>query len=169
MNKLINFKKFFIKELKKNKIDHNNIIYFFLFLFLVFLDQLTKFFIRTNYLSNSSRQFLFFNLTYVVNTGVSFGLFKGNNLLFLFLLLIAFIFFLYKLTKLKKRQFIFKIPLIFLCSGILGNLLDRIFLGYVVDFIDFNFWPVFNLADSYISISAILILYISFFKKIDLF
>ena len=57
------------------------------------------------------------------------------------------------------RNFGEQIALGLLLGGTIGNLIDRIFLGHVIDFIDFGFWPAFNIADSAISIAIILILY----------
>lgn len=151
------------------KCNLNHFFYFFLFFLLIFLDQISKYLVRKNFLISESHKFLFFNITYLENTGVSFGMFKNNNLLFIIISIVAFLFFLHKFFSLNYNQNIFRIPLIILLSGILGNLIDRIFLGYVVDFIDFRFWPVFNLADSYLTISLIFILYLSFKKKKDLF
>lgn len=125
----------------------------FLYLGILILDQVSKFIVRSNMPVGSS-----FNLgnllaiTYVTNTGVSFGMFKGYNWVFTLIALIALIFFVYFFFK--QPDFRMAIAL----AGISGNLMDRIFLGYVVDFINFHFWPIFNIADSAIFIGLFLLI-----------
>jgi signal peptidase II len=106
----------------------------------------------------------FFSFTYLKNTGVSFGLFKGSNFLFAIIAFLALVFFIY--VYLKKKKYFLQLSLI--TAGISGNLIDRIFLGHVVDFIDFHYWPVFNVADSAISIGMIWLLVLLIKNKEDL-
>ncbi len=106
-----------------------------LILVLIGIDRTTK------YLSIDKS---FSIINYTKNTGALFGLFKGNMLILIILSIIILIFILYLLIFLEIKQ---KIALIFIFSGILSNLIDRIFYGYVTDFIDLKFWPVFNFAD----------------------
>lgn len=97
-------------------------------------------------------------LSFVTNTGAAFGILKGFNIPLLIVSLVALIFCIYFYVKEKKLR----LSLIFLMAGIVGNSIDRIFLGHVRDFIDigiFNF-PVFNLADSYNVIGVIIIIII---------
>jgi len=106
---------------------------------LVVLDQVSKYFLTT-----------------ITNTGAAFGILKGYNILLLIINLIALIICIFFYIKDKKL----KLPLTFLIAGILGNLIDRIFFGYVRDFINLKFWPVFNLADSYNVIGVIVLIVI---------
>jgi len=110
-----------------------------LVLMLVVLDQVSKYFLTT-----------------ITNTGAAFGILKGYNILLLIINLIALIICIFFYIKDKKL----KLPLTFLIAGILGNLIDRIFFGYVRDFINLKFWPVFNLADSYNVIGVIILIVI---------
>ena len=98
------------------------------------------------------------HLTVVYNFGAGFGILQGQRLFFILFsfAVLAWIFLLWK----KHPQGIFQIPLGLLLGGIIGNLIDRIFRGYVIDFIDFQIWPVFNLADSSITIAVIWIIII---------
>ena len=99
------------------------------------------------------------HLTYVQNTGAAFGLFKGQQLLFigLSLLVIAWI----------ARQFLAVRPLpaavawayALVLGGAAGNLIDRLRFGYVVDFLDVRVWPVFNIGDSAITIGVALLIW----------
>ena len=116
---------------------------------LVLLDQLLKLWFE------SSK--LFANLGIVVlhivtNTGASFGMLQGSNALLAWFSVIVLGIIMMKADKIKKEQIL---PVILIIAGLLGNLIDRVFRGYVVDFVDFRFWPVFNLADSLIVIGVI--------------
>lgn len=91
----------------------------------------------------------FLKFQFTRNTGVSFGMFQGYNLIFIFVA-ILFIFLLYKYKK-EINKFSF----VLLSAGVLGNLTDRILYGGVTDFISFSFFPTFNLADSYLTIGVI--------------
>jgi len=115
----------------------------------------------------------FLQLNYVENFGAAFGIFQGKKLFFIILtsLVIIGIFMYIKFnTKLSKPM---TYALIIFVFGALGNFIDRIRLGYVIDFIDVKFgniydFPVFNLADSYIVISTIIIMYLVLFNKYEI-
>lgn len=98
-------------------------------------------------------------LTYVQNTGAAFGLFKGYAWM---LLLVSVFVCIYLLLELGKRQcssILYECSLCLILSGAVGNLIDRARFGYVVDFLDFRVWPVFNIADSSITIGVCLIIW----------
>ena len=99
----------------------------------------------------------FFKLTYVQNTGAAFGSFQNGNTVLIFVSLII----LFALIKYRKELFtlgkLASYGWLFIIGGALGNLYDRIFLGSVVDFINFVVWPVFNVADSFITVGAIML------------
>ena len=107
------------------------------------------------------------NITYTENTGMAFGI-GQNNLFFIIIINIIVLGIIIKLIKEKQEQIDLKIltSLILILSGGIGNLIDRIFRGYVVDFIDINFmsFPNFNIADISITV-GILILIISIIKS----
>ena len=107
------------------------------------------------------------SITYVQNRGAAFGLFWGSTLILIivgFLAILGIIYFHEHIAKNSLLQF----PLAFLLGGSLGNIVDRLFRSYVVDYIDFHFWPVFNLADIMINLGVFLIvLYIMFNKGDD--
>ena len=136
----------------------NNKVWFLLAGIIFVLDRVTKFLTLQFLFAKGSVSLLpFFSLTYVENSGSAFGLFQNANLflliLSLFVLLLMFIW--------RKDIFVLgnwaKCGYYLIFAGALGNIYDRIFLGYVVDFLDFHFWPVFNIADSSITIGAVLI------------
>ena len=116
---------------------------FFAVILMVAVDQITKLMlIEKNY------SLLLFNLRYVENTGAAFGLFKdANPLLILINLAVVFLILNY-IMRIKHR--LGMVGFLFILAGALSNLMDRIIHGYVIDFIDFIIWPVFNLADVYI-------------------
>ena len=88
-----------------------------------------------------------FTITYVRNYGAAFGILQSKTL-FLITLSIAVILLVWiNRNKLSGYPKVFQVGLGLALGGALGNLVDRIRLGYVVDFLDFHFWPVFNLAD----------------------
>mgnify|MGYP001558711487 CR=1 FL=1 len=122
------------------------------------LDQLTKFLIKENLQLNQSIPIIknILHLTYVTNTGSAFGLFKGLNVFFILFSIIVIIVIFYYLKKIKEKVLPFSIGL--LLGGTIGNLIDRIFYGAVIDFIDFRIWPVFNVADSAVTISIMLLI-----------
>lgn len=99
----------------------------------------------------------FFKLTYVENTGAAFGSFQNGNT---GLAIGGFIvlFFLIKWRKdIVHMGALARYGVLFILGGAIGNLYDRIVLGYVVDYFEFIIWPVFNVADSFISIGAVLL------------
>jgi signal peptidase II len=106
----------------------------------------------------------FFNLTHLYNTGAAFGMLHDSNLLFILVSTVAFV-----SLVLMRRHFegaLMHWGWMLLLSGIIGNVTDRLRLGHVVDFLDFQFgsyhWPSFNVADSCICIAAGLFLITSF-------
>jgi len=138
----------------------------FLSIILIILDQLTKY-LADAFISYGSYVkiipfFDFFNLTNVRNTGIAFSMFQNNNLFFIIFMavfLAALAFWLYRnrerITTLQKYAFAL------ILAGGFGNLIDRIFRGAVIDFLDFGInalrWPAFNVADSCVCIAAGLI------------
>ncbi len=121
--------------------------------FIVFLDQITKFLMKDVH-------FGLFN--YVTNTGAAFSLFTGFNFILALISLVVIVFIVYFYKKNSKLL----LPLAFLLGGTIGNLIDRVFFGYVRDFIDLKFWPVFNVADSFNVIGVAIICYLIIRNKI---
>jgi signal peptidase II len=119
-------------------------------------DQLSKRWIMATFAFHETRPFgPYFSLTYVHNTGSAFGLFQGNNtaLLVIGFVILGVLF--YSARGIAETGgFFTAFGLSLVLGGAIGNIIDRIALGHVVDFLDFHFWPVFNLADSAISVGA---------------
>jgi len=99
-----------------------------------------------------------FHLTLVKNTGVAFGLFKGYSIPVTLATLAMIVALFWSLIRRSEaRGFLFCMSLGFILGGAAGNLIDRFRFGGVVDFLDFRIWPVFNAADSCITIGAVLL------------
>ncbi len=105
----------------------------------------------------------FFNLVNVENRGAAFGMFEAfGNTFFISIALGAIVFIIYLLVKTEESP----LALSLIMAGAIGNLIDRIMLGYVRDFLDVhigaNHWPAFNVADSALSIGLVIIVILSF-------
>tara|TARA_S200000501_G_scaffold119292_1_gene112078 strand:+ start:488 stop:931 length:444 start_codon:yes stop_codon:yes gene_type:complete len=139
---------------------------------IVVLDQLSKFIVHSSmnlYDSFNVIPYLL-NFTYIRNEGIAFGInFPGGKIFFIiFPILITF----YLISLLKNKEFEdypSQVALYLIIGGAIGNILDRIFRGYVVDFIDVhingNHWYVFNIADSAVTIGLFFLLYSSIIIK----
>ncbi len=127
------------------------------------LDQLTKAVISANLLPGDPVPVLgqFLRLTLVHNTGAAFGLFPGSRLPFILISATAIAVVLYLFARDAYKSFLNRVLLGCILGGALGNLIDRIRWGKVVDFIDVGFgtvrWPVFNVADSAVTLGVILL------------
>jgi signal peptidase II len=99
-----------------------------------------------------------FNLTYVRNPGVAFGLFPGQRLILVFIGIAVCAAVIYFYMKGDREDILFKVYLAVILGGSLGNLFNRIFSGYVIDYLDFRVFPVFNFADIAINIGVFLVI-----------
>jgi signal peptidase II len=131
------------------------------------LDQITKYMIVTSFHTHDSIEiFPFLNIVNVRNTGAAFGMFRSLGSGFFIIISLAAIIFVVNLIMRNAYNFI---GLSLILGGAVGNLIDRLFYGKVVDFIDFsvgNFhWPAFNVADSSLTIGIGIILITSLIKK----
>ena len=140
--------------------NKKNIIVFSTALLIIFLDQLTKFLVKQNFQLNQSIPIInnILHLTYITNTGSAFGLFKGLNLIFVLFSIIVIVVIFYYLKKIIRNEKLLQFSVGLLLGGTIGNLIDRLFYGAVIDFIDFRVWPVFNIADSAVTISVMLLI-----------
>lgn len=149
------------------KKDYYKIIFFILLLIL--FDFISKIIITSNLELGQSINIInnFFKFQYIRNTGAAFG-FMMNNTIILIIITIFMIIYLIREIKInyKNKFMIFSLSLII--SGAIGNLIDRIFRGYVVDFISFSLYnyefAIFNIADIYITFGVILLI-ICIFKE----
>ncbi|SUZ62521.1 uncharacterized protein METZ01_LOCUS15375 [marine metagenome] len=132
------------------------------------IDQISKILIHAKINLYESIQIIphLLDFTYIRNEGIAFGInFAGSKVIFIvFPILITF----YLFSLLKDKEFdkpFYQISLLLIIGGAIGNIIDRIFRGYVIDFIDFHInnvhWYVFNLADSSVTIGLLFLLYSS--------
>jgi signal peptidase II len=132
-------------------------------LLFILIDQLSKLLIVNNFDLNNEVSIIpsFFSLMYIRNTGAAWGMFS-NGTIILAIFSLAFLVFTLKYVFSKKRSNLEIIIISMLYGGIIGNLIDRLFRNYVVDFLSFKIFgynfPVFNIADCYIVISIGLII-----------
>jgi signal peptidase II len=124
------------------------------------IDRFTKAWIRNHFALGESRRITsWFYLTFVQNTGTAFGLFQGNNKALLTLALVILGALLYGARGLSERGgFWGALGVALVLGGAVGNVIDRIHFGQVIDFLDFRVWPVFNIADSAISVGTVSII-----------
>lgn len=127
---------------------------------IAFCDQLTKYLVRNEFALAESRPVVngLFNLTYIRNTGAAWGILGGQNTMLTVLSLVLLV-----LMVVFRRSFLsdtwsHRLALGLLIGGIVGNLADRIRLGWVTDFLDFYIgryhWPAFNIADAAICVGV---------------
>lgn len=121
-----------------------------IFIFVIVLvDQLSKFYIQETMTPGMSLPVVadLFHITYILNPGAAFGILENQRMLFILIAALLLISFVYYYPKLASDRLSLKIGATLLVGGAAGNLIDRIQTGYVVDFIDFRIWPIFNVAD----------------------
>jgi len=123
-------------------------------LLIVLLDQLTKQFIASSMNLRESIEVIkgFFYITSHRNEGAAWGILEGQMIILIFITIIAFALFYYLLKEINfKEKLLYSIAVTLLISGAIGNFIDRLFAGYVVDFLDFIIFgydfPTFNVAD----------------------
>lgn len=102
-----------------------------------------------------------FSLTLVHNTGIAFGFFHGGSKWLLPAIFLGISILVYLTFKMRNEPLLFRLSFGLVLGGAIGNVIDRLTQGAVIDFLDFHVWPVFNLADSFITVGvSILILLI---------
>jgi len=132
-------------------------------LLIVAIDQLSKLWVRSNLaIGESLPETGFFRLTRVHNTGAAFGLFQGSTFVLAIVSFVGIVVILLYALFTHRRfplsdSMLGKIALGLILGGTIGNLIDRLYLGYVIDFIYVgNWWPAFNIADSAVVVGVIL-------------
>ena len=146
-----------------------NLPFFVLVLALVLVDQASKWMVAIHLPLYSVRTIIpgFFNLTHIHNRGAIFGFFSqsGSGAVFIALTAASFLalgLVVYYFVKTPAAERSLKVALSLIMAGALGNQVDRVARGYVIDFLDFHIknrhWPFFNVADSCITVGAVLLL-----------
>ena len=147
------------------KYFNNKINYFALILIICTLDQFSKIYINLNLNELLNKNLLIFTIEFVRNYGAAFNIFSGSRLFLSFISVISTIILSYFIF-LSENKLINKFGLSFILAGSIGNGIDRILRGYVIDFIKIKYidFPVFNIADVAINI-GVLMLIINYFKN----
>lgn len=121
------------------------------------IDRVLKVLIQGNFVVGESVPVIpdFFHLTYVLNPGAAFGLLPGRTWIFIPAAVIVCAGIIYAQFKIPRQEWLMRLTLGLIGGGALGNLYDRLFIGKVVDYLDFQIWPfVFNFADSAIVVGV---------------
>ncbi len=140
-------------------------------LVIVILDQLTKSMVKSRFYLHESIEVIgdFLRFTYIENPGMAFGIRIAGPWFFTLFSAIASVVILVYMYKMRHAAFLSRLALAFILGGAIGNLIDRSLYGRVVDFIDVGIgttrWPVFNLADSAVTIGMILLISMIIFEK----
>lgn len=154
----------------------NKKVYFIFILVVLVVDQATKLWISLTVPLSASKKIIpgFFNITHIHNRGAIFGfLGQSRSPLVYYLLmlasLVALILVVYYFFRTSPSEKFMSFSLSFILAGALGNLADRIFRGYVIDFLDFYVkrwhWPSFNVADACVSIGAVSLILLLLLKR----
>ena len=140
----------------------SNRLYFILISILIILcDQFTKYIININYKSLINNDLIFFSIDYIKNYGAAFNIFSGSRIFLSTVSIVITLLLFYFMLNKKNLSNLDLLSYSFILGGTIGNGIDRVTKGYVVDFINLNFinFPVFNIADISINIGLIFILY----------
>lgn len=140
------------------------------------IDQLTKVLAVSHLMGKSAFVIIkgVFEFSYLENAGAAWGMMDGARIFFLILTIFIVILITWIVSRIPqgKKYIPLQITVILLCAGALGNFIDRLYLGYVRDFIYFKLinFPIFNIADSYVTIAVILfaVLILFVYKETDL-
>jgi len=138
---------------------NKHLVFWSVAFFVFVLDRISKSLILNYIPVNSSIDFKFFSLTHILNPGTIFGLAKNVSWFFIIFAFAVSVFLVWKYTTFPNHLQ----PILgLILGGALGNLLDRILYGAVIDFVNFHFWPAFNVADSAISVAVVWLLFVEY-------
>ena len=137
------------------------VVYFLISALLVGLDQWSKYLTGQNISLGETKEFIpgFLSLTHLRNTGAAWSLLEGKMIFFYVITVIVSVVIIYLLIKNYKKSIWYSVGLSFVLAGAIGNFIDRVRLGYVVDMLqtDFMNFPIFNVADSTLVVGVICI------------
>jgi signal peptidase II len=134
---------------------NKHLVFWSIALVIFLLDRISKFLVLSFIPQNSSIDLKIFSLTHIYNTGTAFGILKNASWFFILFAAAVSVFLI-----LRHKFFSPELQPVLglILGGALGNLLDRLLYGAVIDFIDFGFWPAFNIADGAVSIAVVWLL-----------
>lgn len=138
---------------------------------IILLDQASKLLVKAKFAIGESVSVLgeFLRLTYIENPGMAFGIRFAGRWFFTIFSLIASLILIFYIIKLRRERLMVRFPLALILGGAIGNLIDRFLYGQVVDFIEVSVgsyrWPVFNAADSAVTVGMIMLIALLIFEK----
>lgn len=143
-------------------------MFYILIILILLADQGTKLLVQSTMDLNTSIHLIdgFFSITYIHNMGAAFSLLEGKTLFLIIIQMIVILaIVLYMIWKGSSLHWTFKASMALIVAGGLGNLIDRVRNGYVVDFLHFHFWPIFNVADISVCCGCgLLVVYVFFIE-----
>ena len=148
-----------------------NLVSIIAVILMVFSDQLSKYFINANMFVGDSIKIIdgFFSIHYVQNTGAGFSILEGQMTFFYAITIFALCFLFYLLFSEDNNNKLYNAAVLMMIGGTIGNFIDRIFRHFVVDFLDFVIFgydfPVFNLADCFLTIGVVLFILCMFYSE----
>ena len=147
-----------------NKVK-TKLYYLSLSIFIIFIDQYTKHFVLNNSKTIINKNFILFKLDFIKNYGAAFNILSGSRIFLSIISVIFSILLIYLILRKDSLKSLEYYAYSFILGGTIGNGVDRIIKGFVVDFINLNIikFPVFNVSDISINIGFFLLIY-SFFK-----
>jgi len=152
---------------KANRLELNrrDLAFAVITLLVIIADQLSKFWINgTLQPGETLFDIGFFRIVYVLNSGAAFGMFKNATTILIIVDFIGIAAILYLVFGLRRQwpfidKMLVRVSIALLLGGTIGNLIDRIRVGEVTDFLDFKIWPVWNVADASVTVGVILLAY----------
>lgn len=151
-----------------------NIIAAIVIIFSVVFDQATKYWAASVLKNGQSIKLVgnFLRFTYAENKGAAFSILQDQRMFFLVITVVMMIFLAYIYFKTENITKISRLSIAMIAGGAIGNFIDRLLLGYVIDFIDVRFgnfynFPIFNIADSFVVCGTILMIILILFNKFE--
>ncbi len=138
---------------------------YFLAIGIILLDQISKFLIENSMELGDSLPVIegIFHITYILNPGAAFGILENQRLFFILIATIMILMTGYIYPRIPQKSKMLRLGVGMLFGGAVGNLIDRIRTGLVVDFFDFKIWPIFNIADIFIVVGVGMIIITMFY------
>jgi signal peptidase II len=159
---------------KKDGFKKSGLHWLWIAFLIIFLDQLSKYFALKHLTEYDPLPITrFFSLTLAFNKGAAFSLLNDasgwQTWFFGIVAIVISLGILFWLSRISAKDRLLSIALVLIAGGALGNLIDRIYLGHVIDFIDWHVshyhWPIFNIADMAVCLGALMLFWESLFKK----
>lgn len=137
----------------------HNVAIFLITLAVIAVDRITKFYIEEFLEIGESISVIdgLLSITRINNVGAAFGMLQGFNFLFIIAAIAVMGLFVYFYSDIVKKNYLM-ISSSLILGGTVGNMMDRLYFGYVIDYIDFSFWPAFNISDMALTVGVVMLL-----------